>query len=116
MRAREGWGTCHDRGRAGEASLSAAGEASLAATVRSGGAGEASLAATVGAGGASLVCWAGFAGEASLAAKVGAGGASLVCWAGFGEGDFDFENQTRFLSFAGEASRGPAAPLMQGRG
>ena len=114
MRTREGWGKCHDRGRAGEASLSAAGEASLAATVRSGGAGEASLAATVGAGGASLVCWAGFAGEASLAAKVGAGGASLVCWAGFGEGDF--ENQTRFFSFAAEASRGPAEPLMQGRG
>ena len=89
MRTREGSGKCHDRGRAGEASLSAAGEASLAATVRSGGAGEASLAATV-----------------------GAGGASLVCWAGFGEGDFDFENQTRFC----EASRGPAAPLMQGRG
>ena len=110
MRPREGWGKCHDRGRAGEASLSAAGEASLAATVRSGGAGEALLAATVGAGGASL----GFAGEASLAAKVGAGGASLVCWAGFGEGDF--ENQTRFLSFAAEASRGPAEPLMQGRG
>ena len=108
------WLKCHDRGRAGEASLSAAGEASLAATVRSGGAGEALLAATVGAGGASLVCWAGFAGEASLAAKVGAGGASLVCWAGFGEGDF--ENQTRFLSFAAEASRGPAEPLMQGRG
>ena len=91
MRTREGWGKCHDRGRAGETSLSAAGEASLVATVRSGG-----------------------AGEASLAAKVGAGGASLVCWAGFGEGDF--ENQTRFLSFAAEASRGPAEPLMQGRG
>ena len=96
MRTCEGWANCHDRGRAGEASLGAAGEASLVATVRSGGAGEASLAATIGAGGASLVCWAGFAGEASLAA--------------------DFENQTRFLSFAGEASRDPAAVLVQGRG